>query len=155
MSESTDDEAVEEEYEEREPRRDIHIDSERREMFEALRDSEDSPFYEAANHDLFMFVFGYGQTNTMPEKIKNEKAAFFGRTSLSEQQQAVIEAVAVAEERDVRVLRDQRMVYEIAEEYANAGIELLHGRVFGPADDDPLRELALEVKQEYESNTDT
>lgn len=139
-----------EEYEQREARRDIHIDKERRDMFEALQESEDSPFYQAANHDLFMFAVGYGNAKTMPEKIKNEKAAFFGRTSLSDHQQAVIEAVAVAEERDVRVLRDQRMVYEIAEKYANAGIEQLHGRVFGP-DDEPLRELAVEVKEAYES----
>lgn len=137
-------------YEYREPRRDVHIDRERREMFESLQESQDSPFYQASNHDLFMFVLGYGNANTMPQEIKNEKAAFFGRTSLSEQHQAVIEAVAVAEERDVRVLQDQRMVYEIAEKYANAGIELLHGRVFGP-DDEPLRELAVEVKEGYQS----
>lgn len=142
-----------EEYEEREPRRDIHIDSKRRKMFEALQDSEDSPFFESENHDLFMFALGYGRANTMPETIKNEKGAFFGRGSLSELQQAVIEAVAVEEERDIRVLRDQRMVYEIAEEYANAGIDLLHGRVLGPVDDEPRRELALEVKNQYESET--
>jgi hypothetical protein len=139
-------------YEQRDPRRDVHIDSERREMFEALIESEDSPFYQSDNHNLFMFALGYGNENTMPENIKNEKAAFFGRASLSEHQQAVIEAVAVAEERDVRVLRDQRMVYEIAEKYANAGIELLYGRVFGP-EDEPLRELAVEVKGTYESET--
>jgi dnd system-associated protein 4 len=145
---------TEDSYEEREPRRDVHIDSERREMFEALQESEDSPFYQAENHDLFMFALGYGRENTMPETIKNEKGAFFGRASLSERQQAVIEAVAVSEERDVRVLRDQRIVYEIAEEYANAGIELLHGRVFGPADDEPRRELALEVKEQYQPEED-
>jgi hypothetical protein len=137
-------------YEYREARRDIHIDKERREMFNSLQESQDSPFYQATNHDLFMFALGYGNANTMPQEIKNEKAAFFGRTSLSEHQQAVIEAVAVAEERDVRVLHDQRQVYEIAEKYANAGIDLLHGRVFGP-DDEPLRELAVELNEEYES----
>lgn len=140
----------EELYEYREARRDIHIDKERREMFNSLQESQDSPFYQATNHDLFMFALGYGNANTMPQEIKNEKAAFFGRTSLSEHQQAVIEAIAVAEERDVRVLRDQRKVYEIAEKYANAGIDLLHGRVFGP-DDEPLRELAVELNEEYES----
>lgn len=137
-------------YEYREARRDIHIDKERREMFNSLQESQDSPFYQATNHDLFMFALGYGNANTMPQEIKNEKAAFFGRTSLSEHQQAIIEAVAVAEERDVRVLHDQRQVYEIAEKYANAGIDLLHGRVFGP-DDEPLRELAVELNEEYES----
>jgi hypothetical protein len=137
-------------YKQREARRDIHIDKERREMFNSLQEKEESPLYGASNHDLFMFAFGYGKANTMPEEIQNEKAAFFGRTSLREQQKAVIEAVAVAEERSVHVLQDQRMVYEIAEKYANAGIKLLHGRVFGP-DDEPLRELAVEVKESYEA----
>lgn len=150
MSQSPD-----EKYEEREPRRDLHIDEERREMFESLQNSENSPFFDAANHDLFMSALGYGQANTMPEKIKNEKTAYFGRTSLSETQQAVVEAVAVSEERDVRVLRDQRMVYEIAEKYANAGIDLLHGRVFGPSDEEPIQELALEIKERYDSETES
>lgn len=140
-------------YEETSPRRDVHVDDERYEMFTELQESEDSPFHQADNHDLFMFAVGYGRQNAMPEKIKNEEHAFFGRSQLSEDQEAVIEAVAVEEERSVHVLRDQRRVYEIAEQYANSGINELYGRVFGP-EDDPLSELSLEVKQMYESEAD-
>lgn len=135
-------------YENTDPRRDVHIDEERYEMFSELQESEDSPFYKAENHDLFMFAVGYGRQNSMPQSHENGEHAFFGRSRLSDTQQTVIEAVAVQEERSVHVLRDQRRVYEIAEEYANAGVEELYGRVFGPKDD-PLSELTLEVNEIY------
>ncbi|WP_423746626.1 hypothetical protein V5735_19060 [Haladaptatus sp. SPP-AMP-3] len=137
-------------YEDTDPRRDVHIDSERYDLFKQLQNSEDSPFYQAENHDLFMFTVGYGRQKAMPQSTENEEHAFFGRSRLSESQQTVLEAVAVNEESDVQVLRDQRLVYEIAEEYANAGVKELYGRVFGPKDD-PLSELTLEVKDIYKS----
>jgi hypothetical protein len=43
-----------------------------------------------------------------------------------------------------------RFVYELAEEFANGGIEKLHGRVFGP-EDDALSELTIEIAEEYDS----
>lgn len=141
------------EYEERDPRRDVHIDEERYEMFETLQESEDSPFYRASNHDLFMFTVGYGRKHDIPQSIENDEHAFFGRARLSEDQQAAIEAVAVVHERNVHVLRDQRRVYQIAEEYSNGGIEKLHRRVFGP-EDEPLSELAVEIKEFYESEAE-
>jgi hypothetical protein len=135
-------------YEVREPRRDVHIDREQHEMFTELQETEESPFYGATNHDLFVFTVGYGMKYTVPKNTEDE-LAFFGRHQLSEMQQTVIEAVAIKEERDVRVLRDKRRVYEIAEEYANAGVEKLYGRVFGP-EDDPLSEITVEIKESYE-----
>lgn len=136
------------EYQESEPRRDVHIDSEKYEMFNEMQESKDSPLYQAENHNLFMISVGYGRKQAMPKPIENEEHAFFGRSRLSDSQQAVLEAVAIREERDVHVLKDQRKVYEIAEEYANAGVEELHGRIFGPKDD-PLSELTLEIRDAY------
>lgn len=137
-------------YDDTDPRRDVHIDEDQYEMFTELQNSEDSPFYKVENHDLFMFAVGYGRKKAMPQST-DEEHAFFGRSRLSDTQQTVIEAVAVQEERSVHVLRDQKEVYKIAEEYANGGVEKLYGRVFGPDDEDPLSELTLEVKETYES----
>jgi hypothetical protein len=139
------------EYEETEPRRDVHIDSDKYDMFDELQNSSESPFYETENHDLFVFAVGYGRKYSMPQNTEEEHA-FFGRSRLSSTQEAVIEAVAIAEERDVHVLKDQRRVYEIAERYANAGVEELYGRVFGPKDD-PLSELSVETQEEYSKVT--
>lgn len=132
-------------YEKTEPRRDIHIDALKYDMYTELQESEDSPFYETSNHDLFMFTVGFGREKSMPQSIENDEHAFFGRSRLSDVQQTVLEAIAVEETNSVHVLRDQRRVYNIGEKYANAGIVELHGRVFGPKDD-PLSELTLEIK---------
>jgi hypothetical protein len=46
------------------------------------------------------------------------------------------------------VLRDEKQVYQIAQEYANGGIEELHRRAFDP-DEDPLSELTTEVVRQH------
>jgi hypothetical protein len=40
------------------------------------------------------------------------------------------------------------LVYTIVQEYANSGIEKLHGKVFGP--DEALNELTSELKSLHE-----
>lgn len=139
-----------EKYEETEPRRDVHIEKEKRSLYKDLRTKETSPFYEVDLHDLFTFAMSYGRRKAGRVELEGEEHALFGRSSLREEQEGVIEAVAVREERSLDVLQDKRFVYEIAEEFANGGIEKLHGRVFGP-EDDALSELTIEVAEEYES----
>ncbi|RLM49670.1 hypothetical protein [Halorubrum sp. Atlit-28R] len=138
-----------EKYEETEARRDVHIEKEKRSLYTDLRTKETSPFYEVDLHDLFTFAMAYGRRKAGSVELDGKEHALFGRSSLREEQEGVIEAIAVREERSLDVLRDERFVYEIAEEYANGGIEKLHGRVFGP-EDDALSELTMEVVEEYE-----
>lgn len=142
----------ESEYADTEPRRDIHIDRELYELFTDLKNSEESPLYEAENHDSFMFAVGYGRRHSEPQPTESEEHAFFGRSQLSDTQRSVLEAVAVSQEGTVQVLRDQRRVYELAEQFANAGVKKLYQRVF-EEDGDPLSELTLEVKEAYETGT--
>jgi hypothetical protein len=139
-------------YEETEPRRDVHIEKSKRSLYEDLRTKETSPFYGVELHDLFMFALSYGRKKAGRVELDGDEHALFGRANaLREEQAGIIEAVAVWEERSLDVLRDKRFVYTISEEYANGGIEKLHGRVFGP-EDDALSELTMEVAQEYDSN---
>ncbi len=140
-----------ERYEETDPRRDVHIEKEKRGLYEDLRTKETSPFYEVELHDIFMFAMSYGRRKAGRVELEGDEHALFGRSAaLREEQEGIIESVAVWEERSLDVLRDRRLVYEIAEEYANGGIEKLHGRVFGP-EDDALSELTMEVAEEYGS----
>ncbi|SFL67300.1 hypothetical protein SAMN04487950_4563 [Halogranum rubrum] len=137
-------------YEESEPRRDVHIEKSKRSLYEDLRTKETSPFYDVELHDLFLFAVSYGRKKAGRVELEGKEHALFGRSSaLREEQEGIIEAVAVREERTLDVLQDKRLVYTIAEEYANGGIDKLHGRVFGP-EDDALSELTIEVVGEYE-----
>ena len=51
-----------------------------------------------------------------------------------DQQRWVIKSLAVAEERNPFVLKDEVLTFEIAEEYANSGIRELYGTYNAPGD---------------------
>jgi hypothetical protein len=122
-------------------------------MFTELQESEESPFYQAENHDLFVFAVGYCRKYGSPQPVESEEHAFFGRSRLSEIQQNVLEAVAVSEHESAEVLRDQRQLYRLAEQLANGGVEALYQRVF-ESDGDPLSELTLDVKEAHEAGAE-
>ena len=136
-------------YEETEAPRDVAIERSKRELYEELRTTDSSPFYEVELRDLFLFAMGCGRQKVGRVELDGDLHYLFGRTTLSNEQEWVIKSVAVKETRDPDVLRDERMVYTIAQEYANSGIEKLHGKVFGP--DEALNELTSELKSLHET----
>ncbi len=136
-------------YEETEAPRDVAIERSKRGLYEELRTTDSSPFYEVELRDLFLFAMGYGRQKAGRVELDGDLHYLFGRTTLSDEQKWVVRSVAVKETRDPDVLRDERMVYTIAQEYANSGIEKLHGKVFGP--DEALNELASELKSLHET----
>lgn len=135
-------------YEETEAPRDVAIERSKRELYEELRTTDSSPFYEVELRDLFLFALGYGRQKAGRVELDGDLHYLFGRTTLSDEQEWLIKSVAVKETRDPDVFRDERMVYTIAQEYANSGIEKLHGKVFGP--DEALNELTSELKSLHE-----
>jgi site-specific DNA-adenine methylase len=136
-------------YEETEAPRDVAIERSKRELYEELRTTDSSPFYEVELRELFLFAMGYGRQKAGRVELDGDLHYLFGRTTLSDEQEWIIKSVAVKETREPDVLRDKRMIYTIAQEYANTGIEKLHGRVFGP--DEALNELTSELKSFHET----
>ncbi len=137
------------EYEETEAPRDVAIERSKRELYEELRTTESSPFYEVELRELFLFSMGYGREKAGRVELDGDLHYLFGRDTLSDEQEWIIQSVAVKETRDPDVLRDEKLVYTIAQEYANSGIERLHGKVFGP--DEALNELTSELKSLHEA----
>jgi hypothetical protein len=135
-------------YQETEAPRDVAVDRSKRELYEQLRTSNSSPFYGVELRELFLFALGYGRQKAGRVELDADPHYLFGRTTLSDEQMWVIKSVAVKETRDIHVLRDNRLVYTIVQEYANSGIEKLHGKVFGP--DEALNELTSELKSLHE-----
>lgn len=138
-------------YEETEVGRDMRIEDKSRNMYDTLVESEDSPFYEQNRKDLFVFAMGYGRKKAGRQEV-NASHALFGLSALSDEQDWIIKATAVKHEGDPGVLRDERQVYEIAREYAKAGIHELHSKYLGP--DDMLSELVQDVARFNNSNTE-
>lgn len=130
-------------FEETEMERDIRIEDDQRELYDALVEEEDSPFYDMRRKDLFMFAVGYGRRKGGRKELSGAGHALFNRSSLSDTQEWIIKAVAVKEEESADVLRDEKYVYEVAREYAKAGIEELHKKSLGPSNafNDLLRDV--------------
>lgn len=136
-------------YEETEAPRDVAVERSKRELYEELRTTDSSPFYDVELRELFLFAMGYGRQKAGRVELDGDLHYLFGRATLSNEQKWIIKSAAVKETRDPDVLRDQRMVYTIAQEYANSGIEKLHGKVFGP--DEALNELTSDLKSVHET----
>lgn len=140
----------ESDYENTDAARDIAAERSSQSLYDELTETEQSPFYNVREPDLFMLAMSYGRQKAGRAELQGDKYYLTQRFQLSNEQEWIIKSVAVREERTTRVLKDERLVYRIAQEYANTGIKRLHKRVFGP-DDDPLSELTNEVVRLHKS----
>lgn len=138
------------EYEDTDAARDIAAEKSKQSLYDELTETEQSPFYNVREPDLFMLAMSYGRQKAGRAEIQGKRYYLTQRFQLLNEQEWIVKAVAVREERTTRVLKDERLVYRIAQQYANTGIEKLHNRIFGP-EDEPLSELTSEVVRLYQN----
>lgn len=107
----------------------IYVDKKDLEDFRKLVKEKYSPFADCQNKEIFLaaMIIGYHEGGRIPLKSKE---GFFRKEYLSDEEHALIRAVAVSSEGSLNVLLDEQKVYSIAEEYATGGIALLKARVF-------------------------
>ena len=130
--------------------RDIDIDSgEKHKKFLQLTEENISPFYKKTMKQVFMFALGMGFKNKKRMPLKKREGIIPVR-SLNATDIAILQAVAISEKRTVDVLFGENIpeIVKIAEEYANAGIDMLYCQIFNPEPGDidrrleqPLREI--------------
>jgi len=113
-----------------------------------------SPFYKKTMKEVFMYAMGIGFRNEKSMTLKKRTGVIPSRT-LSDADLALIKAVAITEKKNVNVLFGEyiKKMFQIAEEYANGGIDLLYYQVFGDEPGDPdrkmeqyLRDILREIK---------
>lgn len=121
-------------YEETEAGRDMRIAADTRDSYEALTENPNSPLYGVDKKELFLLAASYGWSNGLRNPIDDEGFGLFNRPTLTDQQRWVIKSIAIAEEQDPFVLKDEVLTFEIAEEYANSGIRELYGLYNAPED---------------------
>lgn len=109
---------------------------------------KDSPFVGKENKDLFMVAMIIGVREGSRVEL-DKKEGFFLLYHLDDKENAIIKAIAVAEEGDLSVLADKRKVYSIAEEYAAGGIKLLKEKVLGGYGSF-IKKLESELLEEFE-----
>ncbi|WP_136591482.1 hypothetical protein [Salinigranum halophilum] len=113
-------------YEPTEYSRDLNVSSEGRTRLDDLRDLPGSPFANADMKDVYVLAVSYGyQKGRIADPDATGSIALVQRKTLSDEQVAAMEAIAIAHEGTPLVLNDQKRVAKIAQRYMLGGIEAL------------------------------
>lgn len=101
-----------------------------------------SPFYKKTMKQVFMYAMGIGFSNGKRTPLKKKNRAI-PLTACSNTDKSLIKAIAITEKNstDVMLQENVREAFEIAEEYANGGIDLLYFQVFGTEPGDPDKKM--------------
>lgn len=111
--------------------------------------------------EQFLLAMAFGFKNETCRKLST-KDAFFLAKDLKFTDDFLLNVVAIGAASSVDILEDRNAVYEIAEEYAHAGIRILHEKVkatqFGSFDKQFEKDLVeiynnLDLGEKNEENT--
>lgn len=101
----------------------MYIEESDKESYDTLREIE--PFNNMNWKEIFMFCMALGYSRKVKQAIKKRKELFFVK-DFDKEDEALMCALALRDENSIDVLADRKKIYEIAEEYANAGIKILY-----------------------------
>lgn len=132
------------EFAETDPSREIGVDPAKHSMYKDLETKPNSPFYEEELVDIWLFTVGYGRQHGEREPLPGNKKWMVRMTSLDDDAEWIVKSVAIEETGTTDVLQDGKQVFTIAQEYANAGIRLVHDEVMD-SDSDSISELTADV----------
>jgi dnd system-associated protein 4 len=128
----------------------VYIDASVHDLYSELADraAPNSRSLFRTMKDVFMLAFALGAAKGVPVPLSKSRE-IFDTSVFSEEDWATIEAVAISEFKDLRVLqspdddmRSNAEVLKMAEEYANAGIQDVKGMI---TPDLPAAEIALQL----------
>lgn len=127
----------------------IYIDKKDVADFASLRERRDSPFVNAQNKEIFLAAMVVGFHEGGRIELKN-KEGYIRTEYLTDEERALIKAIAISTERGLNVLLDEQKVYSIAEEHATGGISLLKSKVFSGEYGSYVKKLESELLKAHE-----
>lgn len=117
--------------------------------FNRLKEN-DSPFAGCQNKEIFLAAMVFGFYQGVKVDLKS-KEGYVREEYLHPEDKALINAIAILEEGDLKVLLDKQKVYSIAEKYATGGIEGLKARALGIEEYGSYsKKLESDMLREYE-----
>ena len=123
----------------------IYIDKSDRKLYDEIEF-----FSERSRKEQFLLAMAYGFKNDITKKI-DKQDGFFLIKDMRTEDEALMYSVALYHFKKLEILVDKNEIYKIVEEYARAGIKLLHDEVtsteFGSFD----LKLEKELTNIYES----
>lgn len=110
-----------------------------REIYEKLKSI--NFFQEKDNKDIFMMALIWGFHEGKRKKVQNAET-FFLLNTLEDADEAIMNAIAVYENKDIDIFLSKKELYKIIQEYGSAGIRLLESQFFEKDDGNGfIREL--------------
>ncbi|KAA0245641.1 MAG: hypothetical protein DYG83_00950 [Candidatus Brocadia sp. AMX2] len=110
----------------------VYIDKDKHELYEQLvkrgSDNPDSYPFQTMK-DLFMVAACLGARNNSFEEIKSSKDIFNSDVFDEKTDVPVLAALAFQREKILSILNDERKILEIAQGYANGGINLVKEQI--------------------------
>ena len=108
----------------------VYCDPKHKEIYDNIL--KDEMFKKTGMHlkDIFLLAMTLGFYKKRRKKLPRSKLDII-RTIDFETKENIISSIAIASEGNLDILVDKKRIYEIAEEYANGGIELLSGIILG------------------------
>jgi len=103
--------------------------------------------------DQFLLAMAIGFKNKVKRPIK-KKEGFFRRDYLRPEDEALINAVAIYDANSIEILLDKEKVFSIVEQYAHAGIRILHGEIKSGEPGSYLKKLERELFEKYKEIKD-
>ena len=85
-------------------------------------------FKTKSRKEQFLLAMTIGFKDGAKLKLKSPDG-FFLLKDLNQEDEALINAVAIKESDNIEVLLDKKKVYNIAEQYAHAGVRILHDKI--------------------------
>lgn len=110
----------------------LHIDKEDRKLYDELDKENMLKFKDKGGRrtrkEQFIFSMVIGYKNKIKRPL-DTKDGFFNTRDMRLEDEAIIDAIAINDNKSVDVLANREEVFQIAEEYAHAGIRLLYDRI--------------------------
>ena len=98
-------------------------------LYRDLTEKSSSPFYKKHYADVFIFAIALAiKEDLAPTTVRNRLANI--PFSAIGKRDWILNAVAIAEKKDHKILSDQKEVLDQCEKYASSGISLLYKEVF-------------------------
>jgi len=101
----------------------LSIERKDRQNYDKIRD-EDFFTQNNRNKDLFLFAVAVGVYYNESKEL-DTKEGYILEDRLSQEDHALLKAVALYHTEEIEVLKNQQQIFKIAEEYANAGLQLI------------------------------
>jgi len=98
--------------------------------------------------DQFLLAMAIGFKNEVRRPLK-KKEGFIRKEYLKPEDKALINAIAIYDTGSIEVLLDKQKVFSIAEEYAHAGIRILHGEIKSGEPGSYLKKLEKDLFEKY------